>query len=128
MYQNPDGTYSYTAPVGGGPAGVSNNNFNPIPPGGTVAGDYHTHGAYDPTYNGPGNPAPGAPGYNWRNDGNEVFSPQDEASNDVEPIYNVPGTGYLGTPQGTTEQYIPNPGHPLGGTVTVLSGRNCGCH
>ena len=126
IYKNPDGTYSYTAPVGGGPAGVSNYKFNPIPPGATVAVDYHTHGAYDPKYNGSGI-APGARGYDWRNDGNEVFSPADKGSNDVEPIYHVPGTGYLGTPQGTAEEYVPKPGHPMGGTVTVLSGQNCGC-
>jgi RHS repeat-associated protein len=122
MYQNPDGTFSYTAPVEGGPAGVDPQNFNPIPPDTNIAGDYHTHGAYDPNLNMPGNPRPGAPGYNWNNDGNEVFSDPDKAGNELEG-----GTGYLGTPQGTTEEYRPN-GHPLNGPVTVLTQRNCGCH
>jgi RHS repeat-associated protein len=54
MYRNPDGTYSYTAPAAGGAAGIQINQFNPIPAGGTVAGDYHTHGAYDPAFNGQG--------------------------------------------------------------------------
>lgn len=121
MYRNPDGTYSYTAPVPGGANAVETGNFVPNPPGTAIAGDYHTHGAYDPHMNGSGI-RPGAPGYNWRNDGNEVFSPGDKAGNDAEG-----GPGFLGTPQGTTEEYNPRPGHPLGGRVIVLTGGNCGC-
>ena len=124
MYENSDGTYSYTAPVPGGPSGVDPHNFNPVPPNAVRAGDYHTHGAYDPNFNLPGNPQPGQPGYNWHNDGNEVFSPDDKAGNEAEGYL----PGFLGTPQGTTEEYIPVLGHPGSGQVVVLSGRNCGCH
>jgi len=121
MYQNPDGTYSYTTSLGGG-NGIMPQNFVPIPVGTRRDGTYHTHGAYDPNMNGDGNPAPGSPGYRWRNDGNEIFSPADRDASDQF------GPGYLGTPQGTTEEYFPNPGHPAGWTVTVLNGGNCGCH
>jgi hypothetical protein len=117
MYRNPDGTYSYTAPAAGGAAGIQINQFNPIPAGGTVAGDYHTHGAYDPAFNGQGI-NPGQPGYNWHHDGNEVFSPDDMASNETEGPNNTPVT---------TEEYIPIPGHPGAGHVVVLTPHNCGC-
>jgi RHS repeat-associated protein len=121
-YQNPDGTYSYTAPAPGEATGMSSGDYNPNPVGTTKAADYHTHGAYMPSMN-PGNPSPGAPGYKWRDDGNEVFSPPDMDSNDR---WGLPG--FLGTPQGTTEMYVPIPGRPEGGSVTVLNGRNCGCN
>lgn len=124
MYRNPNGTYSYTAPVAGGAAGVQINQFNPIPAGATAAGDYHTHGAYDPAFNGQGI-NPGQPGYNWHNDGNEVFSPADMATNEAEGPNGLPG--FLGTPQGTTEEYIPIPGHPGAGHANVLTQQNCGC-
>jgi hypothetical protein len=127
MYRNADGTFSYTGPAAGGPAGIQVNQFNPIPAGGTAAGDYHTHGAYDPAFNGQGI-NPGQAGYNWHHDGNEVFSPADMASNEVEGPNNSPVPGFLGTPQGTTEEYIPLPGQPGAGHVIVLTGRNCGCH
>ncbi|MCU1269196.1 MAG: hypothetical protein JWN74_490 [Acidobacteriaceae bacterium] len=122
MYQNPDGTYSYAAPVPGGASGVDPANFAPIPKGATMDGYYHTHGAYDPAMNGKRNPAPGSPGYNWHHDGNEVFSPPDKEWGDYT------GGAYLGTPQGTTEEYMPVSGHPGSGNTTVMSGRNCGCH
>jgi RHS repeat-associated protein len=127
MYGNANGTYSYTAPAAGGPAGIQVNQFSPIPAGGTVAGDYHTHGAYDPAFNGQGI-NPGQPGYNWHHDGNEVFSPADMASNEIEGPNNSPVPGFLGTPQGMTEEYVPLPGQPGAGHVIVLTGRNCGCH
>ena len=122
MYQNSDGTYSYTAPVPGGAAGVDPANFVPIPAGTTRDGFYHTHGAYDPNMNLDGNPAPGSPGYNWHHDGNEVFSPPDKEWGDYS------GGAYLGTPQGTTEEYMPVSGHPGEGNTAVMSGRNCGCN
>jgi RHS repeat-associated protein len=121
-YRSPDGTYSYTAPVEGGPDGVDPHDFNPIPAGSNYAADYHTHAAYDPAMN-PGNPSPGAPGYNWHDDGNEVFSPGDKQGNDRMGL-----PGFLGTPQGTTEMYIPSPDNPGGGAVIVIAGRNCGCN
>jgi RHS repeat-associated protein len=126
IYRNPDGTYSYTAPAAGGAAGIQINQFTPIPAGATVAGDYHTHGAYDPAFNGQGI-NPGQPGYNWRLDGNEIFSGNDMASNETEGPGNTPVPGFLGTPRGTTEEYIPIPGHPGQGHVVVLTKEHCGC-
>jgi hypothetical protein len=125
MYRNPDGTYSYTAPVPGGPSSVDPRQFNPIPSTAAKAGDYHTHGAYDPAFNGQGI-NPGQPGYNWHFDGNEVFSPGPDGDMGGNDAMDLPG--FLGTPQGTTEEYIPIPGRPSGGSVIVLSGRNCGCN
>jgi RHS repeat-associated protein len=121
IYQNGDGTFSYNEPVPGTATSLKSDDLLPIPPGTHKAADYHTHGAYDPIGN-LGNPQPGSPGYNWRNDQNEVFSPRDKRSNDT---WGIPG--FLGTPQGTTEEYIPSPGHPLGGLVIVLNGGGCGC-
>jgi uncharacterized protein RhaS with RHS repeats len=123
MYANPDRTYSYAAPVMGGPAGMRTGSFASVPNGTSIAGWYHTHAAYDAALNSPGNPQPGAAGYNWHYDGNEVFSTADERISDSRDI-----PGYLGTPQGTTEEYVPTPGEPLNEAITVLTGRNCGCH
>jgi hypothetical protein len=123
-YRNANGTYSYTDPNANGgqgvgtPAGGRDLNTIPIPSNTTQAGWYHTHSAFDPNMNGAGNPAPGLPGYNWRHDGNEVFSPDDK---DISNSLGLPG--YLGTPRGTTEEYVP--GSPDG---TVMNPRNCGCH
>jgi len=126
MYQYPDGTYSYVLPVAGTANSLQTSTFLPIPAGAGKKGLYHTHGAYDPDMNlnmaGDPNPAPGSPGYNWHQDDNEVFSDDDKGV-----IEDNGGNGYLGTPQGTVEEYVSISGHPLGGTVTVLSGRNCGC-
>ncbi len=122
MYKNADGTYSYVEPVEGAPAGVNTGDFRPIPHGAHIAGDYHTHAAYDPDLNGPDNPEPFDQGYNWSDDANEIFSDDDKRGNEAEH-----GPGFLGTPQGSTQEYIPWPGHPLGGKVIRLTERNCGC-
>jgi len=74
--------------------------------------------------NAPGNPAPGQPGYNWHHDANEVMSDADMDISDVN-LNGLPG--YLGTPRGTIEEYMPIPGHSRGGHTTVLNVRNCGC-
>lgn len=130
VYQNGDGTYSYTDPTADNNAGVGTADSIPnfwnitIPPGTHRAGWYHTHGAFDPGMNGPGNPAPGQPGYNWHNDGNEVFSHDDMTISETD-LHGLPG--YLGTPQGTVEEYMPIPGHPGHGHTSVLNGGNCGC-
>ena len=96
-----------------------------IPAGESRAGWYHTHAAFDRRMNMQGNPAPGQPGYDWHNDGNEIFSPDDMGISDTD-LHGLPG--YLGTPRGTIEEYMPVPGHPGQGHITVLGGRNCGCH
>jgi len=104
-----------------GPPGISSGNYNRNPVNTTRAADYHTHGGYDSVFNGQGF-NPGQPGYNWTNDGNEAFSPGDKYSNDR---WGLPG--FLGTPQGTTEEYIPSPANPGTGQVIVLNVRNCDC-
>lgn len=124
VYQNPDGTYSYTDPSANNRAGIGTPDELPnfwnitIPPGTQRAGWYHTHASFDPGMNGPGNPAPGQPGYNWHDDGNEVMSDPDKNISD-QLLHGMPG--YLGTPRGTIEEY-------LHGRPTVLTGKNCGCH
>jgi uncharacterized protein RhaS with RHS repeats len=115
IYANSDGTYSYGSPVGDGPSGIRLDSFNRIPSVTQQVAWYHTHGAYDPSFNNPDNAQPGQPGYNWHNDGNEVMSPADL------DITNRFGPGYLGTPQGTTEETRP------GGHRNVLTGKPCGC-
>jgi RHS repeat-associated protein len=122
LYQNPDGTYSYASPVPGGPRGVSPGDFTPIPSGTSLAGAYHTHGAFDPAVNAADNPRPGTPGYNPLHDGNEIFGPRDKHNLDN---LNLPG--FLGTPQGTIREYIPKPGHPLEGKTVALPANTCGC-
>jgi RHS repeat-associated protein len=122
LYKNSDGTYSYTSPVPGGPRGVSSGDFTPIPGGTSRAGAYHTHGAFDPAVNGDGNPLPGTPGYDPQYDGNELFGPGDKSSLDGLKI-----PGFLGTPRGTIKEYIPKPGHPLGGKTINLPPNPCGC-
>jgi RHS repeat-associated protein len=129
VYGNPDGTYSYTDPSANGGQGIGDPaqgrllSTIPLPADAYRAGWYHTHSAYDRNLNGEGNPQPGTPGYNWHDDGNEIFSDADKSISDA---YQNPG--YLGTPQGTTEEYVPNLFHPGGGTEGVMNGRNCGCH
>lgn len=95
-----------------------------IPPGTQRAGWYHTHAAFDPGMNSPGNPAPGAPGYNPNHDANEIFSGDDKHISDID-LHGLPG--YLGTPRGIIKEYMPIPGHPGHGSVNVLNGVNCGC-
>jgi len=131
IYQNPDNTFSYTDPSANNNAGIGTADSIPncwniqIPAGTRRAGWYHTHAAFDPAMNGPGNPAPGQPGYNWHHDGNEVFSPDDKDISDVD-LNGLPGA--LGTPRGTIEWYTPNPNNPRHGHTSVLSPGNCGCN
>jgi hypothetical protein len=130
IYRNPDGTFSYTDPSANHSAGIGTPDSIPnfwnitIPAGTRRAGWYHTHAAYDPAMNSPGNPAPGQPGYNWHNDGNEVFSNDDRDISDID-LQGLPGV--LGTPRGTIEWYVPNRHNPRHGHVIVLNKKNCGC-
>ena len=82
IYQNSDGTYSYTESNSGSRAGTS---LGPVPQGVQITGDYHTHGANDPGYD------------------NENFSQTDKIGNDQ-----MNTTGYLGTPSGTIKRYDPS--------------------
>ena len=84
VYQNPDGTYSYTPPM---PGTTDSTSCGDVPPDTKNAGDYHTHGAPDPGYD------------------NENFSPPDKQGNNEEGV-----NGYLGTPQGVIKRYAPSTG------------------
>ena len=131
IYKNADGSFSYTDPRANNNAGIGTpdglpNFWNITIPGGTHrAGWYHTHAAFDPSMNMRGNPAPGQHGYNWHNDGNEIMSNPDMDISD-QILNGLPG--YLGTPRGTIEEYMPVARHPRRGHTTVLNGENCGCH
>ena len=95
IYKNPDGTYSYTAPVTqGDPWGVNLGT----PPNNAV-GHYHIH---------PGDP-PGAD--------DENFSPEDRE--DIRKrARDCPGfAGYLGTPSGVIKKYVPGKGDSAIGRV-----------
>ena len=130
IYKNGDGTYSYTDPHADNQAGMGTADSIPnfwnisIRPGTQRGGWYHTHGAFDPGMNGPGNPAPGQPGYNPNHDGNEIFSPDDKHISDID-LHGLPG--YLGTPRGIVKVYIPIPAHPGHGRMVVLNNGICGC-
>jgi len=99
LYKNPDGTYSYTRPR---PSGLAGSTVHPsdIPTSGQMAGDYHTHGGYDPGYD------------------NENFSPGDKDGNDAEGSDGLPG--YLGTPKGAIKIYLGNRAHPRHGKVIII--------
>jgi RHS repeat-associated protein len=84
IYQNPDGTFSYTAPV---PGNEENIRTGEVPEGKQDAGDYHTHGKPDPRY----------PSI-------EDFSDRDKHNNDYDET-----PGYLGTPSGLIKKYWPAP-------------------
>ena len=76
VYQNPDGSFSSTAPVRGEVASVNiGNPTTSVPPGTTATASYHTHGGPDPRFL------------------NEQFSPQDLSA---DRFFNV--DGYLSTP------------------------------
>jgi hypothetical protein len=131
IYRNPDGTFSYTDPHVNKNAGVGNAHSLPrfweipIPPGTQTAGWYHTHAAFDPRLNGPGNPAPGSPGYKPNNDFNNDFSPD----NDIPVFVRLKGLpGMLGTPNGPIKWMPPNPGNPGHGIPAPVTAGNCGCN
>jgi RHS repeat-associated protein len=92
IYQNSDGTYSYTAPV---PGTATTSDPGPLTP--NSVGTYHTHGATMPGYNG------------------EAFSPADISFSIGEGLF-IPGyIAYLGTPNGVIEAFDPHSyiGDPL---------------
>lgn len=84
VYQNSDGTYSYTSPNAWT---VDRSRPGPIPPETTNAGSYHTHGGYDPKYD------------------SENFSPAD-----IDLYTREGASGYLGTPNGVIKKYDPKTG------------------
>jgi RHS repeat-associated protein len=114
IYQNPDGTFSYTDPTTGTPTSIPAPKFFtiPIPVGATPAGWYHTH--------------PYVPGYNGQvfSDGDKWTSEHLNNSNS-HPIV---GPGYLGTPTNSMKKYVPAPGHPYGGNTVPLPAKPCDCN
>ena len=113
IYQNPDGSFSYTSPISGTPTELPANNFFNIPvPGGIPSGWYHTH--------------PYVPGYNGQtfSDGDAWTSEHLNNSN----THPISGPGYLGTPTNGVKKYTPIPGHPYGGKPSTLSAPPCGCN
>jgi RHS repeat-associated protein len=113
IYQNPDGTYSYTAPIPGTPIFIPAGPFFriPIPAGASPAAWYHTH--------------PFVPGYNGQafSDGDEWVSEHLNNSNS----HPIAGPGYLGTPTNSIKKYVPVLGKPYGGHTVPLSKQPCGC-
>ncbi len=82
IYQNPDGTFSYTPPNRGSNDGANPGGPSSCPSGTTPTDYYHTHGSADPGYD------------------NDNFS---NADKDYGNHYNV--DGYLGTPSGDLKHY-----------------------
>jgi RHS repeat-associated protein len=114
IYQNSDGTFSYTDPHANGDAGIGNDLTIPrfwqipIPTGTQRGGWYHTHAG------GPLSPI------------NRDFSPQDMDISDIS-LRGLPG--FLGTPKPEVRMYIPSgPDNPEHGISFQLNGKNCGCN
>lgn len=101
VYQNPDGSYSYTPPR---PGNENSSNPGPVPPGTTGDGTYHTHGS-------------DADGNNY-----EDFSPTDYANMDSSGL-----PGWLGTPKGHIKKYTPWKKIPYHGNIDVLRRKKNGC-
>lgn len=93
IYKNPDGTYSYSY---ANPGTMDGSIPGPLPPG-PIAGEYHTHGKYDPNYD------------------NENFSPGDKRAAD-----SLGQPGYLGTPNNAIKKYLPDPNKQRLGPVLPL--------
>ena len=117
IYENPDGTFSYTDPHATGYDGKPDSGIGdyhsvpldqiPIPEGTDIQAWYHTHGG------GPLNLA------------NRDFSPTDM---DISDTYLGGVPGFLGTPKPEVRMYIPSgPKNPQHGISFPLNGRNCGC-
>jgi RHS repeat-associated protein len=113
IYQNPDGSYSYTSPIEGTPTALPANKFFniPVPAGTSRSGWYHTH--------------PYIPGYN-----SQIFSDGDAWTSEHlnnSNTHPISGPGILGTPTNVIKKYTPVTGHPYGGKTTTLSSGPCGC-
>ena len=90
IYQNPSGSFSFTTPTIADKAGF--HGSLPYPNDVLLAGGYHTHGAFDPSYE------------------NEIFSWRDRMS--TSSLRNSPDFAggspveFLGTPEGNTLLFI----------------------
>jgi RHS repeat-associated protein len=100
LYQNSDGTYSYTAPNEG-----TKDSSSPgrLPDGKTNQGSYHTHGANDHGYD------------------NENFSSADQFLSEL-----AGKPAYLGTPGRKIKKYIPEKGLRMRGKDTRLKKQKLG--
>ena len=85
IYQNPDGTYSYSAPT---PGTADTSSPGPLTP--NTVGTYHTHGA-------------NVPGYL-----SEGFSPADVRFSIREGLFISGYVAYLGTPNGVIKAFNPH--------------------
>jgi hypothetical protein len=84
IYENSDGSYSFTGPIAGKKALMNPLNA-PAPNGANVTAYYHTHGAYVPKYN------------------SEYFS--DGRKGDIPFAKRHKMDGYLATPTGKIKYY-----------------------
>jgi RHS repeat-associated protein len=102
IYQNPNGTYSYTAPEVGTPI---SSYSGPAPAGTKEVAAYHTH--------------PATPGYEW-----EKFSLTDMNSSDRNSAKNNTSyPEYMESPSQTIRKYTPAPQpllNPWKGTVKII--------
>ncbi|MFI3155634.1 MAG: RHS repeat-associated core domain-containing protein [Methylococcaceae bacterium] len=104
IYQNADGTYSYTEPTSGGPDW--SNPVNSMPPdGGRATSWYHTHGAYD-----------SAMGSH-----NFMFSREDRQTSNATRKSN-----YMADPIDNVHRYDPSP-YKRGKGNTKNFTKKCGC-
>ena len=85
IYENPDGTYSYTAPT---PGTAITSNPGPLTP--STVGSYHTHGGQLPGSNG------------------EAFSYADIGVSILEGLFIQGYVAYLGTPDGVIKAIDPH--------------------
>jgi hypothetical protein len=102
IYRNPDGTYSFSPPVTDRDPDNSTPSKSPVPPGATVVGTYHSHGA--------GTVA----GYET----DELFSPTDK----VKATFSHQPS-YLLTPRGNLFKYTPVDMLPLADRARFPTGR-----
>jgi RHS repeat-associated protein len=85
VYENQDGTYSYTAPT---PGTATTSEPGPLTP--STVGSYHTHGGKQSGY------------------GSENFSPKDVEVSILEGMFIQGYVAYLGTPDGVIKAFDPH--------------------
>lgn len=106
VYQNPDGTYSYTRPnTLDQAAGYNANSADPMPPGSQPAGDYHTHGDYSQD----GTPTADPSQQDGKTNGDKFSQPDIDGVGDRQKA-NPGYAGYVGTPDGQTKKCDPGNG------------------
>jgi len=92
IYQNEDGTYSYTDPIKGSVDGVNPGGPSAVPKGKKPVAYYHTHGGDDPAYD--------------NENFSKVYDPIDkEWYGDIPYADSNKIDGYLATPKGKFKYY-----------------------